>query len=112
VPPPASEPRLRVLYAGVDGLALSVLSEIRFVELTRTAAMRDGVIPRLMDTAADDRDQCDVLVVDELPGKAHTFECGQVGEVPRSGLAGDRADTAQRPQTSAAPRSTSAPTKS
>ena len=30
--------------------------------------------PLLMDTPADDRDQCDVLVVDELPGKAHTFE--------------------------------------
>ena len=74
VPPAASAPRLRVLYAGVDGLAVSVLSEIRFIELTRTAAMRDGVIPLLMDSAGDARDQCDVLVVDELPGKAHTFE--------------------------------------
>ena len=74
VPPAASTPRLRVLYAGVDGLALSVLSEIGFIELSRVAAMRDGVIPLLMDTSADDRDQCDVLVVDELPGKAHTFE--------------------------------------
>jgi len=74
VPPAASGPRLRVLYAGVDGLAWSVLSEITFIELSRAAAMRDGVIPQLMDTQADDRDQCDVLVVDELPGKAHTFE--------------------------------------
>lgn len=74
VPAAASGPRLRVLYAGVDGLAWSVLSEIHFIELERTAAMRDGVIPRLMDTAGDDRDRCDVLVVDELPGKAHTFE--------------------------------------
>ena len=74
VPPAASAPRLRVLYAGVDGLAWSVLSEITFIELSRAAAMRDGVIPQLMDTQADDRDQCDVLVVDELPGKAHTFE--------------------------------------
>jgi DNA-binding response OmpR family regulator len=36
--------------------------------------MRDGVIPLLMDTRGDDGDQCEVLVVDELPGKAHTFE--------------------------------------
>jgi PAS domain S-box-containing protein len=74
VPPAASAPRLRVVYAGVDGLAWSVLSEIRFIELSRAAAMRDGVIPQLMDTSGDDGDQCDVLVVDELPGKAHTFE--------------------------------------
>lgn len=74
VPPAASVSRLRVLYAGVDGLALSVLSEIGFIELSRAAAMRDGVIPSLMDTPADERDRCDVLVVDELPGKAHTFE--------------------------------------
>lgn len=74
VPPAASAPRLRVLYAGVDGLAWSVLSEIRFIELSRAAAMRDGVIPQLMDTPAEGPGQCDVLVVDELPGKAHTFE--------------------------------------
>jgi len=74
VPPAASAPRLRVLYAGIDGLAWSVLSEIRFIELSRAAAMRDGVIPLLMDTPADVSDLCDVLVVDELPGKAHTFE--------------------------------------
>jgi DNA-binding NarL/FixJ family response regulator len=74
VPPSASAPRLRVLYAGVDGLAWSVLSEVRFIELGRAAAMRDGVIPLLMDTRGDDGDRCEVLVVDELPGKAHTFE--------------------------------------
>src|SRR5262245_51088153 len=71
VPPGPSGPRLRVLYAGVDGLAWSVLSEIKFIELGRTAAMRDGIIPLLMDNPGD---QCDALVVDELPGKAHTFE--------------------------------------
>lgn len=71
VPPDPSAPRLRVLYAGADGLAWSVLSEIKFIEPGRAAAMRDGIIPSLMDSSAD---QCDVLVVDELPGKAHTFE--------------------------------------
>ena len=71
VPPAPSGPRLRVLYAGADGLAWSVLSEIKFIELGRAAAMRDGIIPLLMDNPGD---QCDALVVDELPGKAHTFE--------------------------------------
>jgi len=74
VPPAESGPRLRVLYAGADGLAWSVLSEIRFIDLDRTTAMRDGAMSLTMDSPASQGEPCDALVVDELPGHAHALE--------------------------------------
>ena len=74
VQPAEDGPRLRVLYAGADGLAWSVLSEIRFLELDRTNAIRNGAMSLVMDTPDSQGEPCDVLIVDELPGEAHTLE--------------------------------------
>ena len=73
VPPAEQGSRLRVLYAGADGLAWSVLSELQFIDLERTAASRDGALSLVMERGHE-TSLCDALVVDELPGEAHTLE--------------------------------------
>lgn len=69
-PPPAGQPKLRVLYVGQDDLAFDVLNDLPFATAGRTVADPDGTTSLGVGESAT---RADVIVIDEQPGEGHAL---------------------------------------
>jgi DNA-binding NarL/FixJ family response regulator len=73
VGPEPGQSKLRLIYAGQDDVAWTLLSEVPFVRANRTSAAGDGSIPTVMSDESPDQ-AADVVVIDERPGDVHPLE--------------------------------------
>ena len=71
--PEPGQPLLRVVFAGQDDLTWNLLSEIPFVQATRTMAADDGSIATRM-WGLGVGPPADVLIIDEHPGDVHPLQ--------------------------------------
>jgi PAS domain S-box-containing protein len=97
--PSGDQASLRVLYAGDDDQAWSLLQELAFAQAERTVCAADGSVVRALPDPDSGHLSIDVLIVDDTPGDAHTLQvvkwaAGRVPDLPVVVLTAATADLA------------------